>query len=350
MIDAEAIPLHVVTGFLGAGKTSLINRLLRARELADALVIVNEWGEVGLDHLLFEAIERDVVLMPSGCLCCSLRGDLIDCLRDLFARRDSGALACFSRIVLETSGLCDPAPILHALLADPVLARRTSLAGVTTLVDAVNGQATLEAHGEARRQVALADRIALTKSDLLEARDRVARLARLRARIVDLNPVAPIFDAAAGEFGLEDFLSEPLDFSPRAGGAQASVHSGSIRAYAFAQSAPIGAPALARFLEALRTMLGPRLLRVKGLAAIAEHPDQPLLIHGAQHVFHAPRRLAAWPRGERGTRIVVIVDGVERLAVDRLWRALSGDPQIDAPDLEALLENPLAPRPGGLLG
>jgi G3E family GTPase len=348
--DAEAIPLHVVTGFLGAGKTSLINRLLRARELADALVIVNEWGEVGLDHLLFEAIEGDVILMPSGCLCCSLRGDLIDCLRDLLARRDSGALAPFSRIVLETSGLSDPAPILHALMADPILARRTILAGVTTLVDAVNGQATLEAHGEARRQVALADRIALTKSDLVETPDRAARLARLQATIVDINPFAPILDAAAGEFGLEDFLSEPLDFSPRAGGADASVHASSIRAYAFAESAPLGAPALARFLEALRTMLGPRLLRVKGLAAIAEHPDQPLLIHGAQHIFHAPRRLAAWPRGERGTRIVVIVDGVDAKSIARLGEALSGRPQIDAPDLAALSENPLAPRPGGLLG
>jgi len=350
MTPEKAIPLHVVTGFLGAGKTTLINRLMRARELADALVVVNEWGEVGLDHLMFEAIEGEVILMPSGCLCCSLRGDLVDCLGDLLARRDSGALARFSRVVLETSGLSDPAPILHALIADPILARRTMLAGVVTLVDAVNGQATLAAHGEARRQVALADRIALTKSDLVDAPERPARLARLRAAILDLNPVAPIRDAAAGEFGLEDFLSEPCDFSLRASGAEAGVHASSIRAYAFAESAPLGAPALARFLEALRQMLGPRLLRVKGLAAIAEHPDEPLLIQGAQHVFHPPRRLSAWPRGERGTRIVVIADGVDARSIARLGEALSGRPQIDAPDLAALTENPLAPRPGGLMG
>lgn len=350
MTQNPPIPLHVVTGFLGAGKTTLINRLLRAPELADALVIVNEWGEVGLDHLLFEAIEGDVVLMPSGCLCCSLRGDLIDCLRDLLARRDSGALAPFSRIVLETSGLSDPTPILHALIADPVLARRILLAGVTTLVDAVNGEATLDAHHEARRQLALADRIALTKSDLIDAGDRAARLARLRAAIAEINPFAPVLDAAAGEFGLADFLAEPLDVPVPADGLPPEGHASSIRAYAFVEPEPLGAPALARFLEALHTLLGPRLLRVKGLAAIAEHPDQPLLIHGAQHVFHAPRRLPAWPRGGRETRIVLIVDGVDPRAVKRLGEALSARPRIDAPDLAALADNPLAPRPGGLLG
>ncbi|MGD0639352.1 MAG: GTP-binding protein [Roseiarcus sp.] len=345
-----AVPLHVVTGFLGAGKTSLINRLLRARELADALVIVNEWGEVGLDHLLFEAIEGEVIVMPSGCLCCTLRGDLVDCLHELLVRRDDGALAPFPRIVLETSGLSDPTPILHALIADPVLSRRTTLAGVTTLVDAVNGEAPLDAHREARRQVALADRIALTKSDLVAGPDRAARLARLRAMLEAVNPVAPILDAAAGEFGLDAFLAEPLDFPARAGGADASVHAGSIRAYAFAAPDPVGAPAFARFQSLLHAMLGPRLLRIKGLVALAEHPDQPLVVNGAQHVFHAPRRLDVWPDGDRATRVVVIVDGVERAVVDRLWRALSGVPQIDAPDLAALVENPLAPRPGGLLG
>jgi G3E family GTPase len=318
---SEPIPLNVVTGFLGAGKTTLINRLLRAPELADALVIVNEWGEIGLDHLLFEAISGDVVLMPSGCLCCSLRGDLIDCLHDLIARRDSGVLAPFSRIVLETSGLSDPTPILHALIADPVLAERTQLAGVVTLIDAVNGEASL-----------------------------AARLAALRAALGDINPVAPLFDVAAGEFDLADFLAEPLAVPHAPGSAPESRHSSSIRAYAFVEPEPLGAPALARFLEALCSLLGPRLLRVKGLAAIADHPAEPLLIHGAQHVFHAPRRLPAWPDGGRDTRIVVIVDGVDPKAMARLGAALSNRPRIDTPDLAALSDNPLAPRLGGLLG
>ncbi len=348
MIDP--LPLHVVTGFLGAGKTTLINRLLRAPALADALVIVNEWGEVGLDHLLYEAIAGDVVLMPSGCLCCSLRGDLIDCLHDLLKRRDSGALAPFSRLVLETSGLSDPAPILHALLADPVLAHRTHLAGVTTLVDAVNGEGTLKAHREARRQVALADRIVVTKSDLVEAEDRHARLGRLRAAIAAINPIASPFDGAAGEFDPEDFLAEPLGLPAHAIDAHEHSHSSAIRAYAFVEKQPIGAPTFARFLAALRELLGPRLLRLKGLVAIAEHPDEPLLIHGAQHILHAPRRLPAWPAGARETRIVLIVDGADPRAVAALGAALSGRPRVDAPDLAALADNPLAPRRGGLLG
>ena len=346
----NALPLHLVTGFLGSGKTTLINRLLRAPQLADALVIVNEWGEVGLDHLLFEAIAGEVVLMPSGCLCCSLRGDLVDCLHDLLARRDDGALAPFSRIVLETSGLSDPTPILHALIADPLLARRTALAGVTTLVDAVNGEATLRAHREARRQIALADRIILTKSDLLVAPERAAALARLRASIVDINPFAPQHDGAAGEFGVAELLAAPSTTPAPAGERSSFGHSSSIRAYAFVENEPLRAPALARFLDALRALLGPRMLRVKGFAAIAEHPDQPLLIHGAQHVFHAPRRLPAWPPGVRETRIVVIVDGVDPREIARLGAALSSRPRVDGPDLAALADNPLAPRPGGLLG
>ena len=174
MSAREPIPLHVVTGFLGAGKTSLINRMLKSAALADALVIVNEWGEIGLDHLLFEAVEGEVISLNSGCLCCTLRGDLVDRLNDLLDRRDAGTIAPFARVILETTGLADPAPILLALAADPRLAARFRVAGVTTLVDAVNGEATLAARGEAQRQAALADRIGLAKSDLVAADARSA--------------------------------------------------------------------------------------------------------------------------------------------------------------------------------
>ena len=335
--------MHLVTGFLGAGKTTLINRLLRAPELAETLVIVNEWGEIGLDHLLFETIADDVILMAAGCLCCTLRGDLIDGLHDVLRRRDEGAMPPFARIALETSGLADPAPILHAWLADPVLARRTEIAGVTTVVEAVDGAATLAAHGEARRQVALADRIALTKVDLAA----LAAVTGLRDALHEINPAARVLDAAR-DFGAREFLEDPLDFPFPERATRMAAHGGATRARVFTTSEPIGAPALARFLARLGAMLGPRLLRVKGLVATAELPDRPLVIQGAQHVFHPPRRLPAWPDGSRQTRLVVISDGLESADVEALWRALLGIPEIDRPDLAALTENPLAPRRGGL--
>lgn len=344
MNNAGAMPIHIVTGFLGAGKTTLINRLLRAPELADTLVVVNEWGEIGLDHLLYEKVADDVILLPSGCLCCDLRGDLLDCLHDVLRRRDAGELAPFARIVLETSGLADPAPILHALFSDPILARRTRLAGVTTLIDAVNGAATLAAHGEARRQVALADRIVLTKSDL------VAAPLSLRAATRELNSTCPLVDLATDGFGAGDFLAEPIPPAAPSRGTAMSAHGASVLSRAFVTDQPIEAPALGRFLDLLGVMLGPRLLRVKGLVGTRETPDQPLLVQGAQHVFHPPRRLAAWPGGRRETVLVVISDGLEREAVERLWRALISDPEIDQPDLAAMTENPLAPKLGGLLG
>ena len=348
MSARDPIPLHVVTGFLGAGKTSLINRLLNSAALADSLVIVNEWGEIGLDHLLFEAIEGEVISLNSGCLCCTLRGDLVDRLNDLIDRRDAGTIAPFARVILETTGLADPAPILLALAADPRLAARFRVAGVTTLVDAVNGEATLAAHGEAQRQAALADRIGLAKSDLVAADERSVRLAAARAALRALNPVAPILDVAAGELDADAFLAEPLALR-RLDDAPPIAHAASVRSHVFVSEALIQPPALGRFLDLLSELLGPRLLRVKGLIGLADNPDRPLLIHGAQHVFHAPRVLTAWPDGERLSRLVVIADGVAPARIEALWAALTGAPRLDAPDLAALTDNPLAPKRAGLL-
>jgi G3E family GTPase len=350
--QATPIAVSIVTGFLGAGKTTLLNKLLREPELADSLVIVNERGEIGLDHLLIERVDGDVILLSSGCLCCSLRGDLVDVLRDLDARRDEGRIAPFQRIVIETSGLADPAPILHAIMADEELALRFRLAGVVTLVDAINGPSTLQDNIESMRQVALADRLAVTKSDLLDGADRCDWLAALTSRLRALNPGAPIVDIATGEFRAVDLIaldcldgarSLPVDVAP------VGRHSASIGAYSLRLSEPATAPAFALFLDLLRATLGSRLLRVKGLVALAEHPAEPLVIHGVQHIFHPPRRLKAWPDEDRSTRIALVVEGQDRAIVDRLWTALSGAPRIDAPDLAALADSPLTAARGGLL-
>ncbi len=195
---AEPIPLTVLTGFLGAGKTSLLNRLIGDPALAETAVIINEFGEVGLDHLLVREIRDGVVLLQSGCLCCTLRGDLVDALEQLLRDLDNGR-ASFRRVVLETTGLADPAPVLQTTMAHPYLAMRYRLDGVIAVVDAVNGAATLDTHLEAVKQAAMADRIVLSKTDLVDTPERRDAYQALLARLRALNPAAPILDAAAGE-------------------------------------------------------------------------------------------------------------------------------------------------------
>ncbi len=329
-------PLHLVTGFLGSGKTTFLNRLLRDPALDQTLVVVNEFGEAALDHRLYERFDGEVALLAAGCLCCALRGDFAEGLRAMLARREAGTLS-FRRIVVETSGLADPGPILHALFADATLATKTRLANVTTLVDAVNGLATLERHGEARRQVALADRLLLTKTDLAAA-------APLRARLATLAPLAAISEATeldAGAF-LFEFARSPAGLSPRA------AH-GSAEARVFRSTSPIDAARFARFLTKLSELAGPGLLRVKGLVATADAPERPWLVQGAQHAIAPPLRLAAWPAGAKETSLVAI--GEDVAVTQRLWDALTGLTAPDAPDWSALDDNPLAPAARrGLLG
>jgi G3E family GTPase len=351
MIEQPLIPVSVLTGFLGSGKTTLLNSMLKDPFLANACVVINEFGEVGIDHLLVESSSENVIELSSGCLCCTIRGDLIDTLNDLINRRAAGTLKAFDRIVIETTGLADPAPVLHALMRDDLLLQRVKLEGVITVVDGFNGMATLDSHPEAVKQVAMADRIVMTKFDLLEGKPGEDMLFAIVTRMRKLNPSARLLTTHRGEAkaehlfntGLYDATKKSMDVQnwlsiegvERAEKAKhnhhhghhhhhdASRHDEHIRSFAFRDDRPISPQGLELFLELLTSYHGPNLLRFKGIIRMSDDPARPLVVHGVQHVLHPPVRLAAWPDAERETRLVFIVKDIEKQTIEGLFKAFT---------------------------
>ena len=358
------IPLTLLTGFLGADKTTLLNRLLEDPALADTAVIINEFGEVSLDHLLVDYVGDNMVVLQSGCLCCTLRGDLVDGLEKLLRDLDNGRIK-FSRVLLETTGLADPAPVLHTAMAHPYLVKRFRLDGVVTVVDAINGEGALDAHPEAVKQVAVADRIVLSKTDLADAEVTQHLLDRLRA----LNPAAVVLDAAKGEATAERLVNcglyDPAHKIPDvkkwlAAEAYADAHSHGhhhhhhdvnrhddhIVSFVLTANKPIPAGTLDMFLELLRATYGANLLRMKGIVDVAEMPGTPVVVHGVQHIFHPTAQLERWPDDDRRTRLVFITKDLPERTVRELFDAFLGAAAPDRPDRAALTDNPLIPFGG----
>jgi G3E family GTPase len=343
------IPLWVLTGFLGSGKTTLLGQLLKSPAFSRTAVIINEFGEIGLDHDLIETSEESFVTLQTGCLCCALRGDLVLTLEDLLRRRNLGLLPPFERVVVETSGLADPAPILQALMLDAVLNQSFAMAGVITTVDAVTGLGTLDRHAEAIKQVALADRLILTKTDLLAAPP-----SALAERLARLNPTAAVITACFGRLdaprvfadgtiankavAVERWLAAAVLDKGRQIGHR---HDAEVGAVALVREAPIRAVSLTLLLEVLAEHCGSDLLRLKGLVQIAESPERPAVIHGVQHVFHPPTWLERWPSPDRRSRLVFIGRNLSQAWIEALLTALeaevaevsaaAGQPPIAAP-------------------
>ncbi|WP_421782146.1 CobW family GTP-binding protein [Kiloniella litopenaei] len=356
-IPDEPLAISVLTGFLGSGKTTLLKELLQHPDMDETAVIVNEFGEIGLDHLLVESSTEDIVLMNSGCLCCTVRGDLVETIRKLYKQRLIQEVPAFNRIVIETTGLADPAPILQTLMSDPFLSDRFRLDGVIVTVDAINGAETLTNHQESVKQAAVADRLLLTKTDLSQDKDFSDLLARLK----DLNPTASVFKTAKGQIdpaqlfnaGLYNPETKSLDvqnwlkaeaFDNEHNHSHAhdhdnhghdhghhhhhghdhshdvNRHDDKVHAFCLTHDKPLDWDQLNSWVDMLITLYGSNLLRIKGLLNI-EGDKNPIVIHGVQHVFHPPVMLDNWPDSDRRSKIVFIVKDLKKEMFEDTFKA-----------------------------
>ena len=342
---SDLIPVNVLTGALGSGKTTLLKALLRAPRLTGTMVLVNELGEIGIDHHLVEHASESTLLLENGCLCCAMRDDLKTALKDLHSRRDRGEIPRYERVVVETTGIADPVPIAYTLLAEPVLQHHYRLGNVVTVVDAVNAPAQLDRFTESVRQVALADRLVVSKLDLAGP----GALEGLRARLATLNPAAPIIAADSPELDPVDLLITDIHdresknrevdrwihsiHDPAAGTGGHGSHSADVTACCFTFDAVLDWTAFGVWMSMLLHRHGDRVLRMKGLLNVAGVPG-PVLVNGVQHLVHPPAHLDRWPDEDRSSRLVVISSGLDREEIERSLHAFNA------------LANP-APTPAG---
>ena len=340
MAGPEFTPVNLITGFLGAGKTTLLQRLLRQPALHDTAVLVNEFGQIGLDHVLLERIDATTVLLPSGCLCCTIQGELADALRSLHERRAQSRLPWFRRVVVETTGLADPFPLVATLHADPVLRHHFQLGQVLTVVDALFGAGQLDRHEPSVKQAAVADQLVVSKASLAGPQATAALVARLRG----LNPQAPLHDAETDVMDAEALLCRgvfdaagspkavqrswpderaPLDETGSGrylGSRLPARHDPRVQAFSIVRAGPLDWTRFAIWLTLFVHRHGARLLRFKAILNVAGSAT-PVALHGVQHLVHAPVHLADWPDDERGSKLVFIVTGLDAATVERSLNA-----------------------------
>ena len=328
MAGAGLTPVTVLTGFLGSGKTTLLNRWLSDPRFADTAVLVNEWGEVAIDHALVRESSENVVVLAGGCICCRVAGDVVRALRELHFQRVEGAIPDYRRVVIETSGLADPVPLLATLVEMPMMAARHALGGVVTAVDGEYGLRELDAHPEALKQAAMADRLVVTKADLASE----ARLATLEARLATINPGARLLRSAnaapdpalildaglyRGEARVPDAAGWLNAGAYRRVGAPRAAHTEGIVSFAWERQEPCAWDDVESALETLMELRGDRILRMKGLVSVAGEPG-PRAVHAVQHTLYPPARLAAWPDADHRTRIVFIGRALDETEAARI--------------------------------
>lgn len=346
--EFEPIQVSLLTGFLGSGKTTLLNKLVKHPDMVETAVLINEFGEIGLDHELIERMDENTVLLNAGCLCCTIQGDLVNTLSDLFIKRVKEEVPYFRRVLIETTGLADPAPIIHTLMSAPVVSNRFALDGIITTIDAANAENELNRHEESVKQAAVADRIVITKSDLAEPDE----LKSLEDRIAALNPGAPRQKVVMGEIapaklfdtGLYDpktksidvqrwlrdeaYLSENAHHHHDHGHDQGhdhvhdhghdhdiNRHDKSIAAFCTTREEPIDWEAFVAWIRILIGQHGDKLLRIKGILNIAGR-DKPVAVHGVQHMFHDPAELPEWPSDDHRSRIVFITRDLDQRVIE----------------------------------
>lgn len=345
MVDYESlVPVNLLTGFLGSGKTTLLRDLLKSPQLANTAVLINEFGEIGLDHLLLERIDEEIVVLQSGCVCCTIRSDLKDAMAGLYDKSRRGLIPEFDRIVIETTGLADPAPIVFTLRGDPMIRHHFRLGNVVTTVDAVNGERELADNEETAKQIAVADRIVVTKTDIAVPEDT----RRLVAAIKEINRTAKIYDRQVDRLDADDLLSQDI-YNPATKSAEVrgwlkeeanlsthvhaqnrNRHGDNIVTFCVTEEQPLDWTAFGIWLSMLLHAHGEKILRVKGLINVAGLKT-PVLINGVQHIIHPPAHLDRWPSDDKRSRIIFVVRGLDP---DLLQRSLGIFNRLASPATE----------------